>query len=485
MLASLLLRTQELGVNFWIDEALSVGIADRPLGDIPSILRLDGSPPLYYLLLHGWMRLLGDRSEEATHVLSLMMALATIPVAFALLRALAGERAGWCAAVLAAVNPFLTQYAQETRMYALVVLLGVVAGAGFAGTFVLRRGRGWAVAFALALVALLYTHNWAVFLGAAMGLAWLGLLARDRTLLKPGLATFGAVAVLYAPWIPTLLFQAAHTGAPWARRPTTEQLQEVPELLLGQVEYVLLVLVAAVALTGGLRRHPDRRLALTFVGLAVGTVLIAWLASQASPAWATRYLAIALGPLLLGAAVFVSHAGRAGLVALALVVLGSSAIGGRPTKSNVANVTAAIAPALHPGDLVLSTQPEQLPAVAYYLHEEEGLRFATLWGAVDDVGVTDWRDGVERMRRLTPEKDLAPLLDDLPQGARVALIEPEIYAIDRWSAPWTAKVRVRSAQWRGWMLDDDRFRVIAVRPQEFSPPAPNPVRATVFIKVGI
>ena len=484
MLASLWLRSHRLGISFWIDEALSVGIADRPLTDIPAILRLDGSPPLYYGLLHVWMRLLGSDTEVATHWLSLIIALATIPVAFALTRALAGERAAWCAAVLAAVNPFLTQYAQETRMYALVVLLGVIAGAGFAGTFVLRRGRGWGVALALSLIALLYTHNWALFLGAAMGLAWLGMLARDRSLLKPGLLTFGSVALAYLPWIPTLVFQAAHTGAPWARPPTFEQLREVPQLLVGQVESGLLVLAGAAALAAGLRRHADRRLAAAWLGLAAGTVLIAFAASQLSPAWATRYLAVALGPLLLGGAVLLGHAGRAGLVALALIVLGSAAFTGRTTKSNVESVAARLAPALHPGDLLISTQPEQLPNLAYYLDEEEGLRWATLWGPVDDLGVTDWRDGVERMERLTPERDLAPLLDALPAGARVALIEPEIYAIDRWSAPWTAMVRIRSNQWRGWMLDDDRFRVVAVRPEEFSPPAPNPVRATVFLKVG-
>ena len=60
------------------------------------------------------------------------------------------------------------------------------------------------------------------------------------------------------------------------------------------------------------------------------------------------------------------------------------------------------------------------------LREEEGLRWATLWGPLEDLGVTDWRDGVERMQRLTPEEDRAPLLDSLPVGARVALVDPEI-----------------------------------------------------------
>src|ERR1700754_2875549 len=79
VLLSLLLRTRELGVGFWIDEGPSVGIADRPFGDIPDALRLDGSPPLYYLLLHGWMRLAGT-SEEAVRALSLLCALLAVPV---------------------------------------------------------------------------------------------------------------------------------------------------------------------------------------------------------------------------------------------------------------------------------------------------------------------------------------------------------------------------------------------------------------------
>ena len=36
---SLALRSAELGIGFWIDEGLSVGIADRPLTDIPAALR--------------------------------------------------------------------------------------------------------------------------------------------------------------------------------------------------------------------------------------------------------------------------------------------------------------------------------------------------------------------------------------------------------------------------------------------------------------
>ena len=58
---SLALRTTAIHAPFWIDEGLSVGIASHPFGDIPSVLRQDGSPPLYYLLLHLWMAVVRRR----------------------------------------------------------------------------------------------------------------------------------------------------------------------------------------------------------------------------------------------------------------------------------------------------------------------------------------------------------------------------------------------------------------------------------------
>ena len=44
----------------WLDEALSVNIAKLPIGQIPAALRHDGHPPLYYVLLHVWMSVLGS-----------------------------------------------------------------------------------------------------------------------------------------------------------------------------------------------------------------------------------------------------------------------------------------------------------------------------------------------------------------------------------------------------------------------------------------
>jgi mannosyltransferase len=142
-------------------------------------------------------------------------------------------------------------------------------------------------------------------------------------------------------------------------------------------------------------------------------------------------------------------------------------------------ISEEIAPSLAPGDLVVSTQPEQIPVLDYHL--PDGLRYATLWGPVGDVGVTDWRDGVERLEATSARRDLAPLIDALPAGRRLVLVEPDTSNIERWKAPWTELVRVRSEEWRQHLSNDTRLTPVAVRPVEEARGV-NQLRATVLLK---
>ncbi len=273
--------------------------------------------------------------------------------------------------------------------------------------------------FAVLLAAMFYTHNWSLFFAVGCGVGWLGMLAAApsgarRELLIDGLIGFGGALVLFAPWLPTLLFQAKHTGAPWSTAPSVGDLLEVPSKLFGAVGQIALLLSAGVGIVALLDRSEGRlsprgRALLVIAGVFVVTVLAAWVSSQVSPAWACRYLAVALAPLLLVAAAGLAHAGRLGVAAVIVVALIWAGDGAPSMKSNVRSVSKSIAPSLQPGDLVISTQPEQIPVLHYYL--PDGLRYATLWGPVDDLGVTDWRDGVARMRGTTAQRDLAPLLD--------------------------------------------------------------------------
>ena len=98
-LASLYLRTRFIGAAFWIDEGLSVGIAQHALSDIPGLLQQDGSPPLHYMTLHVWMNAFGT-TEEATQSLSLVFALLSVPAAYWAAGRVWGPRAAWFRASL-------------------------------------------------------------------------------------------------------------------------------------------------------------------------------------------------------------------------------------------------------------------------------------------------------------------------------------------------------------------------------------------------
>ena len=191
-----------------------------------------------------------------------------MPAAWLGARALFGDRAAWIAAVLATLNPFLTYYAQETRMYTLVALLSTVVTATFAVVFVQRR-RAWLPAFSVALALLAYAHNWGLFLGmgtvAALVPVWRPAPTGARCCAMRALA-YGLTALLYLPWIPILLSQAAHTGAPWAERPKGQDiLNGLTTVLGGAAPAMAFALGAGFGLStllAGSRRSPRARAAL-------------------------------------------------------------------------------------------------------------------------------------------------------------------------------------------------------------------------------
>jgi len=519
MVVSLALRSTALDAGYWIDEGLSVGIASHPLDAIPGILRQDGSPPLYYLLLHIWMAVFGEH-ESATHALSLLLALGAIPVAWWAGRLVDGERCAWIAAALAATNGFLTYYAQETRMYALVALLSLLAAALAVRVFADRDGhaRPWLV---MALAAVALTHNWGLFLAAATLVAgsltgmrsadpdgsrdpqprtrplrrreyFDGLLVRDGALVAAG------VMVLYLVWLPTLAFQAAHTGAPWSQTPRSGDLMEAFGGALGGTGPALVLLAAGaaaivlqsrgpgpVAPVAGRRSGSGRGAPVALLAFsALGTVGLAFIGSQIEPAWAGRYGAVAVGPLILLAACLLGRAGRLGLVALAVVCalgLADPRTGRLERKDNVRAVAAGLRSAgIGAGDIVISAHPERGPVLRHYLGS--GPRYADLLGPVPDAQVFDWRDALDRLQRAAPARTADPLVVSLRGGGRLVLVVPELRA-GSWTAPWTRLVRERARAWQRSLDGDPRLRRVAAVPARAGAPRPRTVQALVFRRV--
>jgi hypothetical protein len=479
------LRTRTFHPHFWIDEGLSVGIASHKLTAIPGLLKMDGSPPLYYLILHVWMSVFG-RGVAATHALSLVFALLTIPVAYWFGTTLFDRRTGLISAVLAAGVTYLTLYAQETRMYALLALLALIVAGSFVEVFV-RRRRGYLPVFILSLAAALYTHNWALFLGLMCAAAFLLCVYAERVnrraLRRDALIGFGGVAILYAPWLPTVAYQAKHTGAPWDLPPVLWSVtQGLYTVVGGRGAAVALLLGGGAGLIalrnrGGERAGMLRLAALSLLVLGAGTLLIAFVYSKTTPAWAPRYLAVIVGPLLLLFGLGIARAGTLGLVALALCACFWLLDPQKPSldaKSNVAAVVSRVSHDLPPGSLVLATQPEQIPTLAYYL--PQAVRYGTPFGFDRDPRIVDWRDALTRFRHASVRRTLLPMLNTVLPGQRVALVVPSRFA----KQPlWMRLIHHVSVSWDGVLDKDPRFVRIGFSDANWTH-AGVPVQATVF-----
>lgn len=251
--------------QLWLDETLSVNIARLPLRQIPGALRHDGAPPLYYLLLHGWMRVFGE-SNFAVRALSGVVSCITLPFAWIAGKRLGGRRLAWAALLLLASSPFAINYATATRMYSLMMLWSLLGFLALARALEFPSRRRLAAVGALTALQL-YTHYWGIYVVGVTGL-WLLIRAKrvpaeppaglpsemsDEALapltvaagssdgvssFEPGAASppsrsadfadhrqrtswscflaMCAGSLAFLPWLPSFLFQTLHTGTPWS-----------------------------------------------------------------------------------------------------------------------------------------------------------------------------------------------------------------------------------------------------------------------------
>lgn len=119
----LLSETVRLGLN--VDELQSVVHAYLPLPDLfKSVYIFDPHPPLYYIQLHYWLYLggVGDMWIKSN---SILWSVLTVIGLFVVGEEVHGQGVGSVSAVLYALAPFSIAYAQEVRMYALLMFLSV------------------------------------------------------------------------------------------------------------------------------------------------------------------------------------------------------------------------------------------------------------------------------------------------------------------------------------------------------------------------
>jgi uncharacterized membrane protein len=195
--------------DLWFDELGAVALATT--GDLWA--NEGGNPPLFFGLLRLWSDVAGT-SISALRLLSAIPGAASVAAIFwvaAELRLPVPAR--WWSAVLLTVSPLHLYYSQETRAYAWLVLLVLVA----LGTFlraIRTNERRWWLAHAGSLTAGLYTHNMMLPVTCAFWAAALAHRLEWRQWRMLGVAHLIAGAA-YMPWTIRLWQQVAGDSHAW------------------------------------------------------------------------------------------------------------------------------------------------------------------------------------------------------------------------------------------------------------------------------
>ena len=385
----LLLRLRGLVVpwrNLWIDETFSIWLADLPpLRAVSVIAQIDQHPPLYALLLHLW--LLPRDDPWWARLSSVILGTLAIPAAALVGREVGGRRNALVAAALVTFSPILVRYAQEVRMYALVVLFVLLS------TFFLLRGiersgrRDW-LGYGVTTLLLAYTHNIALFLLPCQA-AFAFLRTRGRpTIWRAYLATMAGVGMLWLPWAPALVHQSAGVVERfWISTPSASYVLEtildflnafappngsllgvtVPLGVLGLGLLVPFVALATLGFVAGWRRS-----SLLFLVSFLGPIAVDVLLSQWRPIFEERVLVYTtVGALMLVALGITARSPVITVLLLAPViwlnVVSLNNYDANFQKEQWETTAAFLAQHAQPGDLILFNATwTQLPFDYYY-----------------------------------------------------------------------------------------------------------------------
>lgn len=324
----------------WGDEGSSLLMSHYSVAEIWVHAAHDVHPPLYFVLLHGWIALFGD-GIFSIRCLSALPGIATVWLGVWLVDLIATRRAALLAGLLLALLPTAVRYSQEVRMYSLLGLW--LIGATIALVYSIRHPRRtrYLVAYVLLMSAAFYTHYFTALCVMCHWL-YLGLIRvlpgyRLRSIQRPGwwLANV-AIVLLYLPWVPNLIDLIQHMDqlkangdVGWESPVTFSSLPSMIWSLLTQDDgenlptLIFIALPLALLVITGVALARDRSVIRGSVLLVIYTalpMLLVFGVSFISPVFIERYLtAYALGlPMIVALAIDRLYSG---LRVLALTVL--------------------------------------------------------------------------------------------------------------------------------------------------------------------
>lgn len=155
LLIGFALRLYKLGTfELWVDEAVSYYIASFSSPEkilIYSASSLYEHPPLFYILLHFWIKWVG-KSEWLLRFPSVLCGVLSIALAWPLIKRLGDEKVVGLTVILTTFYPPLIALSQDVRMYAFIIALSLVINWLL---LAFSEGNRWAGAALYIIVAIL------------------------------------------------------------------------------------------------------------------------------------------------------------------------------------------------------------------------------------------------------------------------------------------------------------------------------------------
>jgi mannosyltransferase len=323
--------------SLFMDEVYSWRASRGSLGDLADALRYsEVTPPLYYLILHGWTHVTGGDSEALLRLPSVVAGVALVAAVLWLGSLVAGRTAGLIAASLAAVSPLVLLYSQQVRAYVWVMLAVTVAVAA-AIRATRDRSRLWLVTAMVATVCALFLHYTALLVVGPLAL-WLALQSEFEVRWRLGfMAVLLAALAAIAPLAVTQMGQGHHEATEsYASLTTLNALRIAGTPFDGRAtgglvlwrELGAVVVIDALALVAlGERFRGLRARALIVSCALVPLGVVCLFSALGQPMALTRYTAVAAPFILVAIGMVAAHAARPLTVALLAAALTVSAAG--------------------------------------------------------------------------------------------------------------------------------------------------------------
>lgn len=284
--------------SFWLDESFSYALSRPSQATVWHRFGSEINMALYHEVLHYWL-LLGT-SDFDVRLLSLVFAVATVPLLYLLVERLYERRAAMTASVLLVMSPFFVAFAQQARAYALSLLFATAMTLLFAD-WVQTGSRAALLGYTAVAGASSYVHFFLAFVVVAHFVS-LVFLARDE---RPQWRTQTIVLIVIAASASPAAYLAHRQSAlhpPISAKPSIFELVKILKPLTGSSRLLAVLFLVAVLLFAAYawRRRGSGGTwsdALLLCWLVV-PILGAWLISQDRSIWVAKYFIVSLPPLV-------------------------------------------------------------------------------------------------------------------------------------------------------------------------------------------